>query len=423
MSSSLFTQDGHMRLAPGRSEVSLLFSGDICPLGRYADNFAAGELEGLMPDVLGLSDAADLHITNLELPLTRRGKPIQKCGPNFRASPDVVRGLRQLRVTHACLANNHIRDYGNQGISDTLSTLTSNRIVPVGIATGLNGTMAPLFFSRNGIRFCLLNVAEAEFAYPTDKTLGASFLDEPSALLTIQAAASKADVMMVVVHGGREYQYFPAYWMRALCRRFLKAGADIVIAHHAHVPQGIEVTAEGLICYSLGNFVFDYEAHKALPGTRIGYLVRCGVTRAGKLAEIDIIPTFKRDDASVAIPVAAWQNRFFRFLAEISKPLASDPESQAIWKEYVRQDIPEYLQALARHAPGVAAAAAQCADPGSDALMLYAYLVGCRSHGEISRTAIRLVFEREMKSVPRWANLIAGWEKTMGGLVSSASEK
>jgi len=409
-----------MRLAPGRSEVSLLFSGDICPLGRYADSFAAGQLEGLMPDVLALSDAADLHVTNLELPLTRRGKPIQKCGPNFRASPDVVRGLRQLRVSHACLANNHIRDYGDEGIRDTLSTLTSNQIVPVGIATGLNGTMAPLFFRRKGIRFCLLNVAEAEFAYPTDKNLGASFLDEPSALLTIQTAASKADVMMVVVHGGREYQYFPAYWMRAMCRRFLKAGADIVIAHHAHVPQGIEVSAEGLICYSLGNFVFDYEAHKALPGTRIGYMVRCGVTRAGKLAEIDIIPTFKREDASVAIPVAAWRKRFFKFLAGISKPLANDLESQTIWKEYVRRDIPEYLQALAQYAPGVAAAATRGTDSGSNALMLYAYLVGCRSHGEISRTAIRLLFEREMKSIPSLANRIAGWEKTIAELVSSA---
>lgn len=400
--------------------MSILFSGDICPLGRYAESFAAGQLKTLMPDVLAISGKTDLHITNLELPLTRRGTPIKKCGPNFCASPDIVKGLRQLGVTHACLANNHIRDYGDIGIRDTLKTLKAHGIEPLGIAEGFNASSAPFFFTRRGIRFCLINVAEAEFAYPTDNTLGASFLDEPAVILAIRDAATKADVVAVIVHGGREYQYFPATWMRSMCRRFQQVGAAIVIAHHAHVPQGVEVNDNGLICYSLGNFVFDYEVHKAMPGTRVGYMVRCGISRSGKLMEVEVVPTFKRDDASIAIPSPGWRKRFFRFLADLSRPLSDEPAAHAIWKEYVRRDSKEYLGALAQYAPAVSNAVMRKAHPGPDAMMLYAYLVGCRSHGEISRTAIRLLFEREMKSDPRQARCIAAWEKTIGELVDSA---
>ena len=407
-------RSGQVKLHDIPSEVSVLFTGDLCPINSYADCFSAGRPEELMPDLLPVTDAADLHVANLELPLTNRGEPIEKCGPNFRADPRAVCGLRRLNITHACLANNHIGDYGEPGIRDTISVLRENDIKPLGIASGHRAMMEPLFSQHAGVSFCLFNLAEAEFSYPDDDQPGASFLNEPAALEVLQNASEKADVTVVVFHGGRECQYLPPAWTRQMCRRFLAFGADAVIVHHAHVPQGVEILPNGVICYSLGNFVFDIPEHAPYPGTRLGYMVQLGFGSNG-LSDLALIPTFKDANCTVSRMEAENAKRFFDFLRTISSPLADESWTRRIWREYVRRDAPGYLSALREHASVLGE------NPQSmskrDTKLLYAYLVGCRTHREIMSESVRLLFENDLESDPGAARQIEEWRKAVAGLV------
>ena len=405
---SPFVNGGYIKQSKDKEDVSILFSGDLCPIAGYGDCFISGEVDKLMPDILQVTSKVDLHLTNLELPLSRRGKPIKKCGPNFRADPNATKGLKQLGITHACLANNHIGDYGAIAIQDTINTLEKNKITPVGIVSGHNAVMEPLFFRKKGVKFCLLNVAEAEFSYPTDKRLGASFLDEPVIMESLRNASARADVTMVIVHGGREYQYIPPIWMQTMYRRFLSCGADIVIAHHAHVPQGIEVSPNGVICYSLGNFIFDFGPHAANPGTSLGYMVKCGISRKG-LGNIEIIPTIKHHDYSINIPTSTTRDKFLEFLANISIPLKNEKESMAIWKEYLRHDAPDYLNSLKMNIKSYNNDT--CTLSEEHAKILFGSLAVCRTHREITSAATQLYFEGDTKSVMSTARIIKGWEQ------------
>ena len=267
--------------------------------------------------------------------------------------------------------------------------------------------------TRNGVRLAILNAAEGEFCYPTETTLGSSCLNEGEIILTLKDLIGKVDASVVVIHAGREYAFFPATWLVHMCRRFVRAGASAVIAHHPHVPQGVEVFEGGLICYSLGNFVFDYPGHADVPGTAIGMMVQCGFSKRG-LITASLVPTIKR--GYVVSGMGRRQKKaFLRFLAAISAPLADDARAAAVWNEYVRRDADAYL-----HAVKDGAAAYPYTNAGESryaALILFAYLTGCRTHREIAGSAIRQVFERRKTSDPVAAKAIKTWERALRELL------
>jgi poly-gamma-glutamate synthesis protein (capsule biosynthesis protein) len=204
--------------------------------------------------------------------------------------------------------------------------------------------------------------------------------------------------------------------MREMCRRFLSFGADAVIAHHAHVPQGVEVLPDGVICYSLGNFVFDIPEHDPYPGTRLGYMVRLGASPDG-IGEITILPTVKRSDFTVRWAEGTIREDFFSLLNSISAPLADEDRSREIWREYVRRDAPQYLSMLRKHASSLGGDLRSL--PEEDARLLYAYLAGCRTHREITSESVRLLFEGKMQSIGWAGELIDGWEEAVSDIVQT----
>src|SRR6056297_1527486 len=148
--------------------MKLLFSGDFAPLldrRDAADNPFVG--------VTHLFEACDLHITNLECPLTRSEAAIEKTGPSLKADPGHVELLGQARVDVACLANNHIFDYGERGILDTIEVCRQNHIETPGIVNRPDGMGPSLVKEVKGKRMGLVNFCEHEFSVRAPGMMGA----------------------------------------------------------------------------------------------------------------------------------------------------------------------------------------------------------------------------------------------------------
>ncbi len=389
------------------------FSGDLCPYGTYEQCFIDGNVDKLMPELISKLAESELHISNLEAPLSTGGKPIIKTGPNFRSSPATIKGLKQLRLSHVCLANNHIKDYGEEALLDTVKHLENNGIKALGVVKGKNALMEPYFFECKGIRLCLINAAEAEFSLPSNNSWGASTLNEVAIINMLHSAGKQADVIILSLHAGREYRFFPASFLRKMYHNFIDAGADIIIGHHPHVPQGIEIYRDKLICYSLGNFIFDRPGMREKTGPEFTFLLNCKLSRKG-LEDYSVVPLERNPDNSITLLRNERKEYFMNFMRAISEPLYDDDLSTKLWDEYVREDIDLYMTHLAR------AYNAYPFNGSKEADEQKAYLLNvnssCISHQKMLERITQLIAENNTQSDKDAAIRINGWKNILNKL-------
>jgi hypothetical protein len=202
----------------------------------------------------------DLLVVNLEGPLCNDGPPRRGRTALLYNDPVILDWLASFPNCVCCLANNHIMDFGLQGLIQTRNLLSSRGIRFVG--AGLNALEAdrPLYLEVNGLKIAFLAFTSDEphvgSILATTTEAGCSGLRTPDlALSRVSAAAICADVVIVLLHAGFEYFHYPSTEQVALTRAFVKAGATMVIGHHPHVQQGVERTGTALICHSLGNLL------------------------------------------------------------------------------------------------------------------------------------------------------------------------
>lgn len=255
----------------------ITFAGDVT-LGFHVEE-RADELikKGVSKDealtfgferVKGLTRSSDAFVVNLECPFTLRGEKIQK-NFNFRARPEFIAALESAGVDVVSLANNHLMDYGSEGLFDTLTVLDAAKILRFGAGRTLAEARAPAVFTVKGIRLSFLGYfflgdrnIEPKEVIATDSTAGvAGHFSDTAALKSmvvqdVRAAKAKAHHVIPFFHWGREGRGQPEPYQIELAHAAIEAGASAVIGSHPHVLQGIEWYRQRPIVYSLGNFVF-----------------------------------------------------------------------------------------------------------------------------------------------------------------------
>lgn len=238
------------------SEFQLLFAGDMHFEWGVREQQRSGLLTPI-EHVRRLFDSAALRIANLETAMSDRGSPPPGKPYIFNASPEGLRVLQALRLDAAILANNHSMDLGPEGLRSTLETLRSGGIAAVGAGENLQEAQAPLMLHSHGMQFALfaLTLIEEENAAANSGRPGVAIYT-PAVLSKIAAVNRQADITIVSLHWGTEYYQRPGPDQVALARSLINAGADLVIGHHPHTPQGAELYRNGLIVYSIGNFLF-----------------------------------------------------------------------------------------------------------------------------------------------------------------------
>lgn len=200
----------------------------------------------------------DIAIGNLEAPLTGRGDEYRDKTYRFRAEPAAAAALKRAGFSVLTLANNHIMDYGDVGLRDTLATLSRHGIAHTGAGSSLADARREAVVMARGKRVAFLAYSltfPAEF-YAGAKRAGAAPGYAPHVREDIRRAQAKADYVVVSFHWGAERTEFPKQYQMETARLAIDAGADAIIGHHPHVLQGIEFYRGKPILYSLGNFAF-----------------------------------------------------------------------------------------------------------------------------------------------------------------------
>lgn len=246
-----------MRLGDAhQTSVSFLFAGDFAPCRRF-EPLALTESTEMWGEFLSYVQHADVSSVNLETPLCSSERKICKSGPNLRADPGCVQALATAGFKIAGLANNHIMDYGDAGLDQTIHACSSVGLRTCGAGRNLHEAQKPLIVECAGLTAGFICVAEHEFNIAGEKRPGAAPLDIIDNIRQLQVAKSQADLVFLVIHGGNECFFYPRPNLRKFCRFMIDQGADAVVCHHSHVPGVYEVYSGKPIIYSLGNLVFD----------------------------------------------------------------------------------------------------------------------------------------------------------------------
>ena len=240
-----------------RPYLGVLFAGDThfnwAIATIQSERGALAPVEAIRP----LFQAADIRVLNLETSLSDRGRPFTRKHYIFNASPDNARVLTHLGVDVAILGNNHSMDMGAEGLVRTVESLRRVGIASVGAGSSDSESYGPLLLSLGDRRVALLSYS----AIGTPEMFSAA--NRPGVAQATNAivyqvgqATRLANHVIVSMHWGSEYFTAPDPAQVALAHRIIDAGAVAVIGHHPHIPHGVERYRNGIICYSLGNFLF-----------------------------------------------------------------------------------------------------------------------------------------------------------------------
>jgi len=236
--------------------------------------------------VAGALQRADIAIGNLETAVSLRGAPVAGKQYTFRARPEALAGAARAGLDVVGLANNHAGDYGPEALLDTLAHARAAGLRPAGAGRDAAEALQPAIVEARGLKVAVLAfsrvIPEAGWVAGYQKPGLASGWDPAPVLAAVRKARREADAVIVLMHWGDEAKAQPRPTDVDLARQLTAAGAAVVAGHHPHVLQGFRWHGQGLVAFSLGNFIFT---HSANPGAReTGILTvrlgRCGVTRA-----------------------------------------------------------------------------------------------------------------------------------------------
>ena len=252
--------------------IKIAFTGDIA-FSKYFKN--AYEKENLLSkEIIDFLSDSFLTVANVEAPVSAR--PITSIEDLAHVNPlEITETLEKINAKIWNLANNHSMDCGEQGLNDTLEIAKRKGARTIGAGFNREEARKPLIIEKEDIKIGLLSVASPLSEPATDEKAGCFMWDEFKLIKkTLLELKNTCDHVVVISHGGEEFTQIPLPFARDKYHKYLKWGADIVVAHHPHVPQNYERVGNKIIFYSLGNFIFDTDYQRNQRNTDIGVLVK-----------------------------------------------------------------------------------------------------------------------------------------------------
>ncbi len=237
------------------SRLRIGFVGDIA-LGPDHDKLYKIHGECFLHEKIeSLFENVDLVIGNLECSVL--SPDVTKNTPsNLYTSPKLLQCLKKHSNLHLCLANNHISDFGDDGVSSTLESLNKAGIPHFGAGVNCAAAMKPHTVRIGETTAGLVCASDFPYSNATKNSAGSAQLNKRRLIRQVTELKNECEHVIVILHADNEFQNFPAPYRIRLSRQLVDAGADAVIQHHPHVVQGIEIYKGRTIAYSLGNWAF-----------------------------------------------------------------------------------------------------------------------------------------------------------------------
>lgn len=200
----------------------------------------------------------------------------------LRGAETSVNGLIYAGFDVLSLANNHILEHGENSLIRTKKLLYINGIQTVGVSENKRKSRESVILNRNGISFGFL-----AYCLVRDKTAYCSVEDFHDIISDVRKVKDNIDILIVSLHWGNEFVRKPSPEQFYLAHSIIDAGANLILGHHPHVLQGVEIYNGGIIAYSLGNFVFDMWQRKM----RESMIFSCEFSKNG-IVDFDIMPVY-----------------------------------------------------------------------------------------------------------------------------------
>lgn len=325
--------------------MDLLIAGDYSPLFRVPRMLDEGRYEALFGQIRPQIERADYAIVNFESTIApARVRPILKNGPALTCAESAVEALKWMGFDMVTLANNHFYDYGDAGLQHALDVFARHGLATVGAGRNLIEASHPNILRIGGMRVAILNFCEHEFGIATDDRSGTNPLSLPENYRAIRSVRTEVDFVVVIVHGGHEHFQLPSPRMQRVYRFFIEAGADAVINHHQHCFSGYERYEQGVICYGLGNFLFDDPEKRNMAWNKwyhYGYMIRL---KLGGGLDFELVPYRQCMDEPGIEPET--EGIVLRRVDELNRIIV-DPESLATaYRHYCETQFSAFVNVL-----------------------------------------------------------------------------
>lgn len=265
--------------------------GDILPDRGVKSVIQKIGLAGLFKNGPELFKDTNLVCANLEAAVTRGNQPLMKTF-RFNSPLNIGEYLAKNQIKLVTLANNHSIDYGKAGLRDTVANLTRYQVEAFGYGENAQAALAPKIIDIQGTKIAFIGAVcfpLEGYVYLPD-ALDVGRWDASLIKLQIREARQLADIVVVCFHWGIEFSHYPTSSQIEIAHFCIDQGADLIVGHHPHVLQGMEIYRDKPILYSLGNFIFD---QRYGPAT---HSVLGKLTIAGKsISRIEIVPVSIRE--------------------------------------------------------------------------------------------------------------------------------
>ncbi len=271
-------------------------------------------------DALELFSTADILFGNMESIMLPSDFPKEFIAKNALCSEDhVANFIADAGFDIMNMASNHVLDCGRAGMEHTRKRLESLGVRVTGVSKRNFSPHVPVFCDLNGLRFAFLGFLEENNCTHAAEGDRISYLSGEKSVELARELSKQCDCLVMSIHADMEFQPAPSLPKVELCRKLADAGARIVLCHHPHCPQGVELHNGSLIAYSLGNFHFRIDSYlkTGLPYTSYAQALSIEIGEKGNIL------SWKR-------------NHFMIRNLELGRPERTSPEESAQIEGYCR---------------------------------------------------------------------------------------
>ena len=262
------------------NSTSIVFTGDI-----GFDRYFYGKWEDediLSPEVLEFLHSGDHVIANVEGPLVAQPTNTTTSGVAqllHTMDPAVTKVLNNMHADIWNLCNNHMMDAGEMGVERTLAEAAANGVRTIGAGMNLEQARRPIILEEAG-GIGIFAVGYRRGCKPAGEEKAGCYMWNELDMIRESIAEIKKTCRwcVIVSHAGEEFTSLPTCYTRERYHEYLSMGADVIVAHHPHVPMNYETVGDKAIFYSLGNFIFDTDYQRAQFNTDIGLLLKLDFT-------------------------------------------------------------------------------------------------------------------------------------------------
>ena len=251
--------------------IKIGFSGDIA-FSEYTKELYKNP-ERLDKSIYNFFNENDYNILNFESPITE-SMETKKAALAHKSDIESLNFIKQ-NIKHPILslANNHMMDFGYKGLEDTLVNVKEAGLQKIGAGDNEKDATSYIILGDE-VKVGVFAIQYKDYYIATKTQIGTAH-DKHKKLIkkNIKELKKKVDWIVFIYHGGDEFLNTPMPYDRKKLKKFLKWGADIVVAHHPHTVQGYEKFKKKMIFYSLGNFIFDTNYQRIQKGTQYGELI------------------------------------------------------------------------------------------------------------------------------------------------------